>query len=440
MTPGLKIECNWLARDTGDDVNRHFYSELGLAVADGWLTQLEDIPARTVRTHMRGSGYRLAQWLASNWWRLRWEPESPDPRSDHVWRQAHSVAAAGEGYIWPDVTFACDGESVGISTNPSQIPPPYESIRYLSQINTRIPAEEFEREVDLFMEGILSRIHSLNMHDDYLQALWYEIVAERGDPGTARWRKLEALCGCDPDEAPTQLIETLLKEQQTLGFSAIEEVAALGRQTTNTLLDSILGLLANLEIPSGGGFQGTMPTLQTTWIPNSDARPWEQAANFAQHVRQDTGFGNKAITDTKLADLLCTKASVFTDRSTTAVPMPIAFRTDAAGGFNLYFNSKWSTSRRFTSCRLLGDHLYRSDMERMLPATKVKTARQQFQRAFAQEFLCPFDALLEMIQTAQPGDDDIEEAAQHFGVSPQLVHTTLVNKGVLDRETLNWLF
>jgi Zn-dependent peptidase ImmA (M78 family) len=87
----------------------------------------------------------------------------------------------------------------------------------------------------------------------------------------------------------------------------------------------------------------------------------------------------------------------------------------------------------------LGDHLSYSNGERLIPATDAKTSRQQFQRAFAQEFLCPFDALLEKINTTQPNDDDIAEAAAHFEVSPLMVRTTLVNKGELDRETLNWV-
>ena len=54
----------------------------------------------------------------------------------------------------------------------------------------------------------------------------------------------------------------------------------------------------------------------------------------------------------------------------------------------------------------------------------------------AQELLCPYAGLLEKIQTEQPDDDDIAEAAEFFHVSPLLVKTTLVNKGELDRSAL----
>jgi Zn-dependent peptidase ImmA (M78 family) len=87
---------------------------------------------------------------------------------------------------------------------------------------------------------------------------------------------------------------------------------------------------------------------------------------------------------------------------------------------------------------MIGDHLYFTNQERLLPATHAKTSRQKFQRAFAQEFLCPFDALMEKIQTEQPDEDAIAEAAAHFHVSPLTVRTTLVNRHKLDREALTW--
>jgi hypothetical protein len=52
--------------------------------------------------------------------------------------------------------------------------------------------------------------------------------------------------------------------------------------------------------------------------------------------------------------------------------------------------------------------------------------------------LCPIDALLEKIQTTQPDEDDISEAAGYFHVSPLLIRTTLVNNKQLGREALTW--
>ena len=84
----------------------------------------------------------------------------------------------------------------------------------------------------------------------------------------------------------------------------------------------------------------------------------------------------------------------------------------------------------------MADHLTIPDDERLLPATDSKTGRQKFQRAFAQEFLCPFDDLMSHFDGDAPIDDAIDESAEYFDVSPRLVETALVNNGVLDREML----
>ena len=99
-------------------------------------------------------------------------------------------------------------------------------------------------------------------------------------------------------------------------------------------------------------------------------------------------------------------------------------------------SSKYGTSRRFELACLAADHLAAGEEDVLLPGTRSMTSRQKFQRAFAQEFPCPFSVLEEYLGTNYPNNDDIYDAAQHFDVSPLLIHTTLVNKGVLGRETL----
>ena len=114
MSDELIIDFQWLGRQEGSAIDRAFYADLGLSVGGQWLTQLEDMEASTVRTHLRGCAYRLALWFAGNWWRLRWEPETADWPTNTDWRLAHSIASAGGGYVWPNVIFASDGASLTV--------------------------------------------------------------------------------------------------------------------------------------------------------------------------------------------------------------------------------------------------------------------------------------------------------------------------------------
>jgi hypothetical protein len=436
MSDDLNIDFNWLGRSAGSPLERAFYADIGISVGDDWLTLLEDQEASTVRTHLRGCAYHLATWFAANWWRLRWEPETRDWTKNADWRIAHSMASAGGGYVWPNILFASDGNSLAIASHPRLRPAPFEPIRYLNRIDARISAAEFERKVDSFIANVLSRLDAMGVEDNTLPALWDEVREERHGPEAYQRRKFEAMAGYDPDDAPDDLLIALLYDKANLGQAALEEIAAEARHHTIDVLDPILRFARSTTAPSRGGFRGRLPELQAKPQPVAGDPPWKKAAKLAQFTRAQWGLGNNPINDETLADLLEMTPAAFSDRDKSPTAMPLALRAETNDGVDIYFNSSWSTSRRFATGRMIGDHLHFADHGRLIPATDAKTSRQQFQRAFAQEFLCPFDALLEKIQTEQPKEDDIAEAAAYFEVSPLMVRTTLVNKGGLDREVL----
>ena len=97
-------------------------------------------------------------------------------------------------------------------------------------------------------------------------------------------------------------------------------------------------------------------------------------------------------------------------------------------------SSRWSADRRFEFSRALGDAIW-SQNETLGPLTKAKSARQKFQRAFAQALLCPYDDLQAYIG-GDTSDGALAAAAKHFHVSDRLVRSLLVNKGDLQRHRL----
>ena len=120
------------------------------------------------------------------------------------------------------------------------------------------------------------------------------------------------------------------------------------------------------------------------------------------------------------------------------LPVHAGFRNGGGHAeFKVFLSRRPVTGRRFALARLIGDNLTACKEDHLLPATGVYTQRQKFQRTFAQEFLCPFTALRDFLTGGRPDDDAIEEAASHFQVSPLLIRSALVNKGVLEKEILS---
>lgn len=440
MSDELTIDYKWLNRAKTARWEDAFAAEVGLALGGQWMTELKELESPQTRSHVRACAHTLAVWLGANWWRLRWEPEPRNAQEDVDWRIAHSVASAGGGFIWPNVIFASDGESLTVASIPRLRPEAYEPIRYIIPLRGRITAGEFETKVDAFMEAMVSHHHKMKVEDTTLPVLWSELKEERADPAAARWRKLEAMCGFDPDDAPAALIEALAEDKFRLGPRALEELAAHGRHEAAETLSSVQNLANATGKPRAGGFRCTPHSLKSRPSYTAGMRPWERAAKLAQAAREEWNLNGEPVSNMKLADILQTSKDAFKDRAVkAATPMPLAICHSDREIADIYVGSSWKTSRRFAACRILGHWLDdAAKTERVIPATEVKTADQQFQRAFAQEFLCPFEALMERLQTTSPTEYAIEDAAEYFGVSPWAVRTTLVNKGEMDREALMW--
>lgn len=440
MNDELTIDYKWLSRAKSTRWEDAFAAEVGLGLGGQWMTELKELESPKTKTHVRACAHTLAVWLGANWWRLRWEPEPRNAQFDVDWRIAHSVGSAGGGFVWPNVIFASDGESLTVASIPRLRPEAYEPIRYIIPLRGRITAVEFETKVDAFMEAMVGHHHAMNVVDNTLTVLWSELKEERADPAAARWRKLEALCGYDPDDAPSALIETLSEDRSRLGTNALEEVAAHGRHETAPMLSAIQDLANSKGRPRVGGFRCNPHALKKRPSYTAAMRPWERAAKLAQAARKEWNLSGEPISNMNLADILQTGANAFKDRAAkAATPMPLAIYHSDSERADIYVGSSWKSSRRFAACRLLGHFLDNSaKTERLIPATEVRTVGQQFQRAFAQEFLCPFEALMERLQTTSPSEYAIEDAAEYFGVSTYAVRTTLVNRGEMDRETLMW--
>jgi hypothetical protein len=433
LTEQFKVDFQWLAREYGSPAERVTLAELAIAAGSLHATELEDLFAKTIRPTARLSAFHLAQWFAANWWRLRWEPEA-DTLS---WRMSHLMGASGGGYLWPDLEFSSIGSAVRIHSQATSADTA-QPVRYLNSFDVYIGASEFERAVDEFIEAVLARLVNEGVDEGDLAALWKEVREERREPRLSAWRKLEAMMGFDPDEAPDPLIEDLEERAARWGVSAIEELAAASKEKASSDLELLLHARcksAPVRVPD---LNSVRQRIGSEVEPS--AYPWARAAQAAEIARKVWSIKEGPVPDAKLSELFeISKRDVQRSEDGSDVPMAAGFRGDDGDDrLKVFLKKRHPTGRRFALARLIGDHLIAAEKEQILPATNAKTERQQFQRAFSQEFLCPFSKLADFLgpRKDNPTDDDIEDAADHFDVSPLLIKTTLVNRGYIDRNVL----
>jgi hypothetical protein len=429
MTPSLSFDVEWSPSEHGPAEIRETSAFLQIGIGKNVATRAEDDWSQSVHNRVRLSVYPLAVWLASSWWRLRWEPAPYSGVASVGWRMAHELAAAGNGSLWPRLTFACDGEAVEATCEASN-PLSGEPVRYLANFSATIGAPEFERSVDDFMRLVLARLDAVGADERVLHDLWNEVLAERKNQELATLRKFEAQLGYEPDDAPEELIEHLSAVSRDEGAEAAEEIAPVcAGDNPGQALQRIFefaqssGADGRIEIPRSlsAALRGAT---------SGSEEPWMRGRFLATEARRAWGLGESPVPDSKIAELLQVSTNTITGEHSGAarLPMGLAIRRDGTDNLSLLFRKRNRPGVRFEAARFIVGHLLASPRERWLPATDAKTARQKVQRAFAAEFLCPFDALEEFLE----GDfspEAIEEAGARFGVSDLAVKSHLANHG-----------
>ena len=220
MSGEVKMSLSSESPDSGSAEERATFGLFSMTANERLLTEGVDDLSRNVNHGPHVSGYPLAEWLAWNWWRIRWElgrPVAPDAASR--WDFTHRLSTIGNGYAWPNITIFSDGLHSFLVSEPFRTPDTL-PFRYLGAARRRetVPAQSLEEAVDGFVEDVLDRLEDRKPRDTNLHRLWKDLAMERDDPELASFRRLEAQLGCDP--ADDHLMRRHLDDATMLGETA----------------------------------------------------------------------------------------------------------------------------------------------------------------------------------------------------------------------------
>ncbi|MCY4007764.1 MAG: hypothetical protein OXE84_13235 [Rhodobacteraceae bacterium] len=387
------------------------------------------------------SGYALAEWLVWNWWRIMWEmPSQGSKQTQPEWALAHHMNTAGDGYIWPCIEIESDGKSAKLTSKPS-MRGEKALFQYLgTSYPAIIPMCALESAIDGFVQAVLSRLDDSGLQTTNLHCLWRDLNQERQQKDLTRYRKLEAVLGCDADEVDEAVITNYLADADRFGEDAVAELVAA--ETDGTSPHNGRTWSQEIEDQARGGFD--MNAEDTLCLINPKGRPlcghlhaWRFGESLAQALRQQEGLGDQCIPNDRLAAFAGTVHDIITSPSSRAGKMSFVLNGGNGRAKVTLRPTKWEASRRFELARLIGDRLVHTQIEnsneRLYPATTSHSYRQKMQRAFAAEFLCPFQAVETMIGN-DLSEEKQDEVASHFKVSPMTVRTQLVNNNMLHPE------
>lgn len=402
-----------------------------LRVGDAALTEHEDIWSQTIRDTVLVSAYPLAQWVASSWWRLRYEPLPPAGIAPTVeWRMAHELTAANEGFLWPWVIFASDTESMQLWSVASRAVAD-QSVRYVRGLDQprRVSFAEFEDVLKRFIGSVLSRLDAVKLSDTPLKHLWQEVQEEIADEASSRYRRCEAELGFDPDECPEALVEDALALARRMGSATFSEVAphfGRGLSAGKPLSETVAELIQN---PGPRG-KPQVSVGDADGSSGKSAIPWQRANDLAHRLRRSLDCPEHPLTDDRLYELLGLRRA---DYESWAPPgrSPVSLAVPSRGAFCFHPRKRHPVARRFELARFIGDYLaYGEGGASWLANSDLRTSRQRFQRAFAAELLCPLVGLTAFLE-GDYSEGAIEDAAMHFDVSPLTVGSILANNGLV---------
>lgn len=328
------------------------------------------------------------------------------------------MGAAGAGYCWPDLTICSDGESVQLILEAST--DAKGPLRYLDTRSDWVAISDYESELTNFISHVIARLEQKKVADSDLNALWDELTVERNTPELTAKRRLEAIMGFDPDEAPQTVISELVSANREHGPSSVEELTQALECKTPEFLASLNGKLKA---------EFTLPKVASDIALPTQGTPWQRGYALAAKLRESWSVPKGSIANNLLADIISVPVSkIESDEGSAPESIGIGKRLDAdVVAFAL--GKSLVESRRFMLARLIGDAITTPAPERLLPCTDLKTSRQKFQRAFAQEFLCPYQDLIEHLNTDTPNEEQQELAARHFQVSPMMISRIFQNHG-----------
>jgi hypothetical protein len=296
-----------------------------------------------------------------------------------------------------------------------------------------VAAHEYERELDRFFQAVLDNC-AMTVDGKALKALLDQITTERQDTELAAWRRLEACLGFDPDTAPDEVVNALVKLDDVAGEDGVEEAAHAQPGTSSA---KILSLVIEATRESEVEIDLSLAdSLTRNWNLPSYASPWQMAEAAAGELRSIIGTPRGLLKHEVFESIFKVRWDDLKSATATARKLPYGARIGDEKKSRIALQTYKSYDRRFELARLFGDAVWQKDA-RFGIISRAKTDRQKFQRAFAHGLLCPFDDLQRVLDVNDPTLEAMQAAAKRFGVHPSVVRYQLVYKGYLPFENTN---
>jgi len=419
----LKFDLEWdrVEGSRGDELAAT-WARLSVVVDGSVVSEVYDHRSLSIRRHLFIPLYPLAEWLASHWWALLYEPEVPG-REGYELR--HNLRFGREGFAFPELIIKPTGELALIEWRPFDLPEA--QVSFPSSGTRTLELAGIRQSLAALIDTVADRLDHQGVTDTFLHREWQDIRV--ADEEETAFCVAAARLGRDPyglDDADTDAILAAadrMPGQWQDDFFAVADSRDLAAQIR--LVEEAQGLARS----TSDGFESVAELRKRTEKIDSKRAPWDQGYAVAKKLRDQLGlnaaplnsnsslagaFGIVSLDGIALADLAARKL--------------FDAMVDSEDGENPGFltTKQRPEQIRFAFCRALFEYLTATETPSAL-VTAARTERQKRNRAFAAEFLAPADWIREQVSETWVGPDEVDEWADELGVSTAVVEHQIEN-------------
>ncbi|MBV9497631.1 MAG: hypothetical protein JOZ54_25575 [Acidobacteria bacterium] len=407
---------------------RATWARFAIRIDQRYASRVFDQNVKTVRESVYLPLYPIAEWVASNWWRLLFEIESSERAADPSYERRHDFRWAREGYSVPPLSFTAVGNVLQLQWMPEILS--LHQLEFLETGSAYVSLGTAQQSLRAFVTAVTERLVACDISDTYLQQEW-RVVANT-DAEEAEFCVAAATLGFDPYDLEEAVAASIVAVAESLPTNIRREFFIVAsrenlREQSAVIKDGIEQLRENrADLRSLRYFRDSIPPASANGLA-----PWEDGYDAARALRSDLKAGVRPIQSfDDLADILGVGHSQFL---AAIVDQPLAGRayeaivaTNHLEGPVFRTNPRHDTAKRFHVCRGLYEYLSGNDDGPWLVTTGLSD-RQKRNRAFAAEFLAPSAGIRERVRSRVIPGSEVEELAKHYGVSTDAIVHQLRN-------------
>jgi len=169
----LKLDFEWINPEEAKGAElRATWASLGLSVGDQAISFI-DHRSRSVRKRLYLALYPLAEWIATHWWFLFYEMESPGRGTADQYEQRHNLRYGAEGFAVPSLTIQPLGEQIRLEWRPMFLEA--QQLEFTASGSSYLAATELRDELAAFISAVLGRLHDSGIEGTLLEQEWLSI-------------------------------------------------------------------------------------------------------------------------------------------------------------------------------------------------------------------------------------------------------------------------